>query len=282
MMPVSRWIDSRPIDSEPPTVVELTPPLPEPIRKPPADIRPTPRVTLPPPIAAPVAPRVIPPALPIAPPVVAPIVAPTVNAAPRDSATDSRTSPVIPLGPVRAPITFPDKGVVVGHFGAPIAPAGVTTIGRAPNTPEVRDSIATERMADIRLLAKTHTPKGAELGELQQRQRIADQMMRRATTAGNARDVHVSMGEGLDGVGAVGGQTGPSLRGVSVPFPLFSSGPSPAERKKNETLDADYQARLRRLQDRARLVADDVRLDSLRLDSLRRDSLAKSSRRPIP
>ena len=72
---------------------------------------------------------------------------------------------------------------------------------------------------------------------------------------------------------------------MSIPFPLFSSGPSAAQRKKNEALDAEYQARLRGLEDlvlykRDRRVADSLRLDSLRLDSLRRESVAR--RRPIP
>ena len=58
-----------------------------------------------------------------------------------------------------------------------------------------------------------------------------------------------------------------------VGLPLFSKGPSAAQRRKNEAIEADYQARLRRLQDRILL-----RRDSIRADSLRRDSLAK--RRP--
>lgn len=181
------------------------------------------------------------------------------------------------MGAVRPSINVPANDVVLGHFGAPIAPAGVTTI-RAPNTPQVRDSIATERMNDIPLLAKTHAPTGSELALLQQSQRTADRTARRATTSGNARDVHLMTGEGVDGVGAVnGGRTSFSPFGGSIPFPLFSPGPSPAQRRANEKLDAEYQLRLRRLQDRARLVADAVRLDSLR-----RDSLARDSRRPIP
>jgi hypothetical protein len=184
---------------------------------------------------------------------------------------------------VRPPIRVPDDGIVLGHFGAPIAPAGVTESGRAPNTPQIRDSIATVRMADIPLLAKTHAPKGAELAELQQRRGMANRMAQRSTTAGNSGDLHVMTGEGLDGVGAVnGGRTSFSPFGGSIPFPLFSSGPSRAQRKANEKLDAEYQLRLRRLEDRAALLAENAPLDSLRLDSLRRDSLVKRSRRAIP
>lgn len=283
MTPIPRWIASRTIDSDPPTAVRLEPPPVELPRKPKPDVRPTPRVSAPAPIAVPAAPRVIPSTIPIAPPVVAPIAAPTSTTAPRDSSPGPRSGSVIPMRPVRPSITFPDNGVVLGHFGAPIAPAGVTASGRAPNTPQVRDSIAANRMDEIPLLAKTHAPRASELAELQQSQRTADRLARRATTAGNSRDVHVMMGEGVDGVGAVnGGRTSFSPFGGSIPFPLFSSGPSPAQRKANEKLDAEYQLRLRRLQDRARLVADAVHLDSLRLDSLRHDSLTRSSRRPIP
>jgi hypothetical protein len=60
-----------------------------------------------------------------------------------------------------------------------------------------------------------------------------------------------------------------------VPFTLFSSGPSAAERKRNEAIDRDYRLRLARLDDRARLEKDSVRLDSLRRDSLQRSANAK-------
>jgi hypothetical protein len=152
----------------------------------------------------------------------------------------------------------------------------------------VRDSIAAAGMNTIPLLAKTHAPKGAELAELSERQRVAVQLARRATTAGNARDVHVMTGEGLDGVGAVnGGRTGFSPLGGSIGFSLFSSGPTAEQRKANEKLDAEYQARLHRLQDRAFLLADAARVDSVRADSLRRDSfhrdsLARRARRLAP
>jgi len=84
----------------------------------------------------------------------------------------------------------------------------------------------------------------------------------------------------VGGVGAVnGGKTGVTMDsrgvGVSIPFPLFSPGLSPEDRKRNEKLYAEYLAYLRREQEVILL-----KRDSIRVDSLRRDSLAK--RRVIP
>jgi hypothetical protein len=105
---------------------------------------------------------------------------------------------------------------------------------------------------------------------------FADAMRRRATTAGNGREVIVPLGQGMGGVGAVGGGAnhiaagGVNGLGVggSIGFPLFSSGPSPEQRKRDEKIDAEYQLRLRALDDRI----------LLRRDSLRRDSLARAKK----
>jgi len=287
MMPIARWRESRLADVDPPTVVRLAPPAklaPQP--KP--DVQPIKRAAAPP-VAAPIAPRIAAPTIPLAPPVVVPITLPSASPATRDSSRGAPSGPVIPLGPVRYPIDVPGRTAApVSHLGAPSAPAGVTSIDKLPNTPEARDSVATSRMNDIPLLAKTHAPKGAELAELSESKRLAVRLAQRATTAGNSRDVHVMMGEGKDGVGAVnGGRTSFSPLGGSIPFTLFSSGPTAEQRKANEKLDAEYQARLHRLQDRAFLLADAARLDSVRSDSLRRDSarrdsLAKRARRLAP
>jgi hypothetical protein len=280
---VPHWTGSRLIDTDPPTVVQL-PPLPVATRPQP-DVQRAPRLAPPARVAAPIAPAVAAPTIPLAPPVVAPITEqPTNRAAPRDSSPGSRKGPVIPLGPVRAPIDVPgNTSAPLSHLGAPVAPAGVTSIDPLPNTPEVRDSIAAVRMNDIALLAKTHAPTGAELADLQARKLGAERLARRATTAGDSRDVHVMTGEGRDGVGAVnGGRTSLNPLHGSIPFTLFSSGPTEAQRKVNEKLDAEYQARLRRLQDRALIVADVARRDSARADSLRRDSLTKIARRLLP
>jgi hypothetical protein len=165
--------------------------------------------------------------------------------------------------------------------GAPVAPAGLTIGDRVKNTPAYRDSMAKSVMASIPQLAKQPMTV-AERRELEASQAQARKVMARATTAGS-REVHVMQGEGKDGEGAVGGNSdgvhvsvGQQGVTVSVPFPLFSPGPSPEQRKKNEALERDYSSRLGRLNDRLLLIRD-----SIRADSLRRDSLAKA-RKVIP
>jgi hypothetical protein len=131
-----------------------------------------------------------------------------------------------------------------------------------------RDSVADSvRAATFR--ARMNEPLSAETKQmLGESQRIAAKVARRATTAGNGADVHIMQGEGKDGVGAVGGS------GLgSVGLPLFSKGPSAAQRRKNDSIDADYRARLGRLQELIKR-----RRDSLLADSLRRDSLARLRR----
>jgi hypothetical protein len=121
---------------------------------------------------------------------------------------------------------------------------------------------------------RSHEPTGRERAELAASQLAAAMLQQRSTSSGDSRDLVHLQGKGKDGVGAV---SAPGM--VSMDLPLFSSGPSKAQRKKNEALDADYQARLRRLQDSVLSKQDRRLADSLRLDSLRRDSLA---RRPKP
>jgi hypothetical protein len=151
-----------------------------------------------------------------------------------------------------------------------MAPAGITA-PTTPNTASFRDSVAASQMSSAAMLARTRPPTERERADLDQSRRQAEMVARRATTAGNGRDVHVPMGEGKDGVGAVGGAGG----GMSIGMPLFSRGPSAAERKRNDSIFADYRARLARLQERARLQNG-----ALRSDSLRRDSLARLAKRP--
>jgi hypothetical protein len=276
MMPVPRWMAWPRVDADQPTVVRLEPPAP-PAREPIPRARPAPRTTTPRPVSPSTLPTTVAPTTPSAPRLVSPIT----STAPRDSSAGSSNGPVIPAGPVRPALRFPDNPTV-GIPGAPVAPAGVTENGRFLDLPGVRDSIAAQKMALLQLWATRHAT-GPELAELQERQRLAKRLALRATTAGNAADVHVMTGEGLDGVGAVnGGRTSLSPLGGSIPLTLFSSGPTAAQRKKNEKLDAEYQLRLRRLQERASLLADARHLDSLRVDSLRRDSLARIPRRRVP
>jgi hypothetical protein len=244
-----------------PTPADRAPAVKPPIEKP--DVRPSraPPATIPNSVAPAVAPLVAPSSTPLTMPPPASARSDSVST----STQNSSASPARIAAPARA-----------SGKGAPIAPAGINLADRAANTPAVRDSILRERVSAIPELARTHAPTGAERAELEGSQLLASALRQRVSTAGNSRDLVVLQGKGKDGVGAVGG---PGI--VSIDFPLFSSGPSPAQRKKNEKLDADYQLRLRRLQDRAYLERDSLRADSTRADSLRRDSLARRSRAPI-
>jgi hypothetical protein len=165
--------------------------------------------------------------------------------------------------------------------GAPMAPSAFSIGARTPNTARYRDSTAQTRMQSIPGLARGTSIDAQDAVAVESSRRTADLMRRRATTAGNGREVAVPLGQGKDGVGAVGGggthlaAGGVNGLGVSgsIGFPLFSSGPSAAQRKRDEKIDAEYQLRLRALQDRILL-----RRDSLRADSLRRDSLARAKK----
>ena len=273
MRTVSTWLEPRLTARETPTIVELQPPIvaPKPVAKP--VVRPE-RVA--PSVAAP---TVTPKTIDIAPPVAAPVTMPTTIApvTPRDSSANKSTAPAIPLGPVRRPYSTDTLVSNLRGADVPIA-AGVTHIEAVPNTAHARDSIAASMMASAKdWLTDKYKPKGAELAALQAGKREAERMMQRTTTAGT-QDIHVPVGEGLGGVGAVGGgKTGYHDGMVSIPFPLLSPGPSPAERKRNEKLVAEYQGYLHRMDDRIVL-----RADSVRADSLRRDSIAKARARIVP
>jgi hypothetical protein len=108
------------------------------------------------------------------------------------------------------------------------------TVHADSKTTGMRDSIARARAKAFAAVAAADVPKGAGIG-----------------------------GVGAVGVGSV----------ASLALPLFSSGPSATQRRKNEKLDADYQLRLRRIEDRVL-----QRHDSIRADSLRRDSLARRAK----
>jgi hypothetical protein len=225
------------------------------------------------PSAPPVAPvGIAPTADPIAPPVTAPVAG--IPSAPRDTTRAASGKPTTAGDAALA------KSLRLGSsgLGVPMAPAWTKSAERIGNTPEIRDSILRAKLAGAPYEWKNHLPTGAEKAALETSQRVAAALQRRTTTAGSNEVAH-PQGKGMYGVGSVGG---PGV--VSVDAPLFSSGPSRAQRKINEAIDAEYQARLRGFQDlvlslREKRIADSLRLDSLRLDSLRRDSLA---RRPKP
>jgi hypothetical protein len=168
----------------------------------------------------------------------------------------------------------------------------VTIGSRTANTQTYRDSMLSLKLKGVAEMAATHRPQGRDLQALRLSQQAAAKTYQRVGTAGNA-NVHVMQGEGIGGEGAVGGS--PAMMsggkrssatakdvaragGGGFALPFLSSGPSAKERKRNEAINDDYQARLRRLEDRVALNRDSVRRDSLRLDSLRRDSLVR--RRP--
>lgn len=170
---------------------------------------------------------------------------------------------------MKLPSGFPDTAMSI-RGGAPNAASGVTLGDRIPNTARVRDSIAQAKMNAATYSAwMAHKATGKEKAEMEASQRAGVAQARRTTSAGS-QEIHSMQGEGKNGEGAVGGASGSA---TSIALPLFSKGPSAAQRRANEKVDADYQLRLRRLQDRILL-----RNDSARLDSLRRDSLARLKR----
>ena len=256
-----------------PEVVRLQPPPPDKPRP-----QPTPRVVAP----IPVAPRSAPAT--ITTPSASPAIAAPITTAPPPSTTDTASragpkplaqpspvgaTPVIPLGPIRLPSELADTLMSI-RGGAPNAGAGVSLGDRTPNTARVRDSIAQSKMNAATYSAwMAHKPTGKEKAEMEASQRAGAALAARTTSAGS-HEVHSMQGEGRNGEGAVGGAGGSA---TSLSLPLFSKGPSAAQRRANAKVDADYQMRLRRLQD---LIL--LRNDSAHTDSLRRDSLARLKR----
>jgi hypothetical protein len=280
MRSARRWTARASETLEPPVVVRLTAPVPA-LEKP----RTTPRRT--PATDQATAPTTVPTTVP-PPPIVEPLAtSPGLPpAVARDTAAaGANTGPVIPLGPLPRGLGGTAPG---GGGGRVPVPSGVTIGSRTANTPAYRDSVLRSILPNIPQLARERKPSGKEKAALELSQRVARTVARRATTAGNP-NVHVPMGEGVDGVGAAGGglskvhggsATANDLSaGSSLALPLFSSGPSAAQRRKNAAIDADYRARLGRLEDRIVLRRDSIRLDSLRRDSLRLDSLRRDSLR---
>jgi len=211
--------------------------------------------------------------VPTAPPITAPIATPTtIPGASRDS-SDSGTGKPAADAALNSSLRAGTAGI-----GTAAAPAWTKSAEHVGNTPVERDSILRARMVQIPAQMLTHQPTGKEKAEMQASQLAAALLQARTTSSGNSRDLVHLQGKGKDGVGAV---SAPGM--ASVPFTLFSSGPTAEQRKKNEAIDADYQARLRRLEDSV-LSKRDRRLlaDSLRLDSLRRDSLARRPKTPPP
>ena len=292
MQTVGHWTGARSEPPEPAVVVRLTPPPATPPREVPRKV-PAPPTTNNPSTA----PAVRDPGVSVpssgAPAIPVPTIAPPAPPVAADTTSHvARPSPGIPRG-----IVPPERpaGANVPYAtppGVAASPSGVTIGSRRANTPAFRDSVLTGKMQSLAEMAATHQPTGADLKALRLSQRAAAMTYRRVGTAGNP-DVHVMQGEGMGGEGAVGGspvmmgggkRSSSSAKDVaakaggSFSLPFLSSGPSAAERKRNEAIHNSYQLILRSLQDRIALKRDSARRDSLRLDSLRRDSLAR--RRP--
>ena len=210
--------------------------------------------------------------VPTAPPITAPIATPTaIPGASRDSSAKGPGKTAADAA-LNSSLRAGSAGI-----GTSAAPAWTKSSEKVGNTPVERDSILRAKMVQLPAEMVTHQPTGKEKAELQASQIAAAMLQARTTSSGNSRDLVHLQGKGRDGVGAV---SGPGM--ASVPFTLFSSGPSAEQRKKNEAIDADYQARLRRLGDSVLSKRDRRLADSLRLDSLRRDSLARRPKTPSP
>ena len=274
MRSVAPWSDAEREPASTPLVVPLRPPPAAPRKETPVvpAPQPAPRIrtdVTPAPPTVTAAPRVIAPIVaPLAPPTALPV-APPVAA---DTARARDVAPAIPTVPtLRRNSGLADTAMTVRGGAPSYAPAGVTDASRAKNTAKLRDSVITEKLEAINWLT---APMSAEAKSgIAQSQDQARMLMQRSTSVGMTNGLYVPMGSGVGGVGAVnGGKTGVTMDsrgvGVSLPFPLFSPGPSPAERKRNEKLHAEYLAYLRHEQEVILLRRDSIRADSLRLDSL--------------
>ncbi|HWJ16563.1 MAG TPA: hypothetical protein VNS10_22640 [Gemmatimonadaceae bacterium] len=274
MRSVAPWSDAEREPASTPLVVPLRPPPAAPRKETPVvpAPQPAPRIrtdVTPAPPTVTAAPRVIAPIVaPLAPPTALPT-APPVAA---DTARARDVAPAIPTVPtLRRNSGLADTAMTIRGGAPSYAPAGVTNASRAKNTAKLRDSVITEKLEAINWLT---APMSAEAKSgIAQSQDQARMLMQRSTSVGMTNGLYVPMGSGVGGVGAVnGGKTGVTMDsrgvGVSLPFPLFSPGPSPAERKRNEKLHAEYLAYLRHEQEVILLRRDSIRADSLRLDSL--------------
>ena len=185
------------------------------------------------------------------------------NSAPRDSgsAPPSRTDAVAPTIPRGVPMPI-GLGSKTGPEYAPAWVAAGTKVFGPAGSAKLRDSIADALAAAANMRAWARPMSAGTRGEIDESRRQADLLDRRMTTAGNSRDVHVSSGSGVGGVGAIG-------VGGSIGAPFLSRGPSAAQRARDAKVDTDNRAALQRLAERARAKRDSIRRDSIRADSAR-------------
>ncbi len=270
MRSIGPWSDQIRESSPAPVVVPLRPPpsVAKPVTQAPVVSPTQPRarreIERPVPTPARSLPIIPPTVIPIAPPIASPV-APSV---PVDTSRPRDIGPQVPTLPTLRHNSGLSDAEMTIRGNATYAPAGVTSASRVgvKNSAKVRDSIITEKLALVPELARMGPMSSESRGTIDQSQSQARALAQRSTSVGR-RDLNIPMGEGVGGVGAVnGGKTGLSMgpNGLtySVPFPLFSPGPSPAERRRNEKLLAEYLAYLRRQNDRILLKRDSIRADS--------------------
>lgn len=234
---------------EPPRVVTLTPPEIAPSPKPRAEAPAVPVPRSPIPFAVPTPAAAVP--VGAQPTIVQPITgAPAAGNTARDSAANRRAAEAAQsreLTELRPPTIGPLHRVP-RTLGTPPEPAGVAIHNKAL-TPEDMAAMANGAMAGMASYARAHRETPEEI-EAQNRGSHPPPLQN-----GPAGDMRRGTG---------------TIQMGSIPFPLFSPGLSPAQRKRNAVIDSEYQLRLRRLEDRAALVRDSVRADSVRRDSLAR------------
>jgi hypothetical protein len=191
----------------------------------------------------------------------------TTPAAPTPIAADSAAHaapaaapPAIPLGilppapasnaPNEASPHAATNGRNATHAAAPVAPSGVTLGTHRHTGPAGGAAIPAGKAKSFADVVRETPLTPGERDALAAKEREERIMQTRATSAGNAHH--------LDGLGA----------SSSIGFPLFSSGPSAAQRRANEKIDAENRVILQALRERLlRLRGDSVRADSLRRDS---------------
>lgn len=214
-----------------------------------------------------------------------------------DTATNTAAPPVrlrditIPSNP--RPLVAPDHAPTAATGrGAAEAPAGLTSKSspngelhglafrqRAMAGMTSRDSALAAWNEDAHEVERWQTMSDATARSIEDSKRDAYKLAQRVGTAGS-NEVHVPTGNGLGGVGAVAGGLG-----GSISLPLFSRGPSRAQRVRDSIIDADVRAGLARLAARAAAKRDSLRVvalrDSLRADSLHADPIGADSARRL-
>lgn len=108
-------------------------------------------------------------------------------------------------------------------------------VPEAPRTRTQIDSMLEEMRQSIPRLAATRTPTAAE------RDALIKEQTRERLIPGRAPQM-------------------PGMAGISIGVPLFAAGPSAAERRRDSAANAEYVARLRRLQARASASRESLRV----------------------